>query len=76
MRELLPVFEYAYRRFGITQFVIDSLLRCGIREDDYEAQKQFSQALADFANKFPVHCHLGSLSTKRSSKIINATHWR
>jgi twinkle protein len=66
--DVLDAFRYAWKRFGCTQFVIDSLLRCGIREDDYEGQKQFSEALADFVNQFPVHVHLVAHARKVSDE--------
>lgn len=55
---LLEVFEYAYRRFGIKQFVIDSLMKCGIAEDDYNGQKIFIERLCDFAARTGAHVHL------------------
>ena len=55
---MMQVFEYAYRRHGIKQFVIDSLMKCGIAEDDYRGQKAFIETLCDFANKTGAHIHL------------------
>ena len=55
---LLEVFEYAHRRYGISVFVIDSLLKCGLAEDDYDGQKMFVERLCDFKNEFPVHVFL------------------
>jgi len=52
---LLEVFEYAHKRYGINLFIIDSLMKCGINEDDYNSQKQFIEALCDFKNTYPVH---------------------
>ena len=57
-RELIEVSKYAHRRFGVTQFVIDSLLKCGIAGDDYNEQKTFIEALSNFVSEFPVHVHL------------------
>lgn len=51
---ILEVFEYAYKRYGIKWFVIDSFMKCGIAEDDYNRQKWFIEALADFKNEFDV----------------------
>lgn len=47
--KLLPLLMYAARRYGCTRFVIDSLLRCGLAEDDYNGQKEFVSALVAFA---------------------------
>lgn len=47
---LLEVMEYCYRRYHCRVFVIDSLLKCGIADDDYVGQKQFLEQLCDFKN--------------------------
>lgn len=51
---ILEVFEYAYKRYGIRWFVIDSFMKCGIAEDDYNRQKWFIEKLTDFKNEFDV----------------------
>lgn len=56
-RELLGVMEYAAKRYGCTRFVIDSLVRCAIGEDDYDEQKEFVGELTTFAGKFG-HVHI------------------
>lgn len=48
--KLLEVMDYCYRRYGVRVFVIDSLLKCGIDEDDYVGQKRFVEQLTDFKN--------------------------
>lgn len=65
---LLEVFRYARKRYGITQFVIDSLMKCGISEDDYKGQKGFVEALADFKNEYDCHVHLVAHSRKGSDE--------
>ncbi len=55
---LLEVFLYARQRFNIDVFVIDSLMRCGIAEEDYAAQKSFVDKLCDFAKQHDCHIHL------------------
>lgn len=61
---LLKVFEYAHKRYGAKLFVVDSLLKCGIGEDDYNGQKLFVERLCDFKNKYPVHILLVTHSRK------------
>lgn len=56
-KELLAVMEYAAKRYGCTRFVIDSLVRCAIGEDDYDQQKEFVGELTTFAGKFG-HVHI------------------
>lgn len=61
---LLEVFEYAYRKYGVTVFAIDSLMKCGIGVDDYNGQKKFVERLCDFKNKFGVTIFLVTHSRK------------
>lgn len=55
---ILEVFLYARQRYGITTFVIDSFLKCGIAEEDYASQKKFIDQLCDFKNSYDCHIHL------------------
>ncbi len=55
---LIDVFEYAFRRYGVRQFVIDSLMKLGIAEDDYNGQKGVVDRLTDFCNVNNVSVHL------------------
>lgn len=56
--KILSVFEYAFYRYGIKHFVVDSLAKCGIGEDDYNRQKDFIDRLMEFAGKNNVHVHV------------------
>lgn len=66
---LMEVFEYAFRRYGVTSFVIDSLARCGISEEDYAAQKGFIDTLCAFANRLNVHVHLVTHTRKQQDEM-------
>ncbi|MBF0260435.1 MAG: toprim domain-containing protein [Magnetococcales bacterium] len=55
---LIEVFDYARRRYGVTQFVVDSLMRTGVGGDDYKAQEQAVFDLTSFAVNNAVHVHL------------------
>jgi twinkle protein len=55
---LFQAFRYAAKRYRVTHFFIDSLLKCGLAEDDYTGQKRFIEQLCDFKNEFNVHVHL------------------
>lgn len=57
-RKLIGVFRYCCAEIGITQIVIDSLMRCGIADDDYQGQKAFMDALCTLKMDYPVHIHL------------------
>ena len=58
---LIEVFRYAAKRYGITQFVIDSLMMTDVPEDGpgaFSAQKFAVQCLAGFAKQHRAHVHL------------------
>lgn len=57
-QKLLAVFRWAADKLQIKHFVIDSLMRCGIREDDYSGQKDFVDALCNFKSDYDVAVHL------------------
>jgi twinkle protein len=57
-RKVIAVMRYAIDKFGITQFVVDSLMKCVKGEDDYNAQKDFVDQLCAFAVANNVHIHL------------------
>lgn len=65
---LLEIFHYARRRYGIQLFVIDSLMKCGIGDDDYNGQKAFVDSLCDFKNKTNSHILLVTHSRKGDSE--------
>lgn len=66
---ILEVFEYAYKRYGIKWFVIDSFMKCGIDEDDYNRQKWFVERLADFKNEYNVTIALLAHPRKGESEM-------
>jgi len=58
---LLEVFEYGHRRYGCTQFVIDSLMMTDVPEDgpgSLSAQKAAIQKITGFAKRVSGHVHL------------------
>ncbi|WP_395765721.1 toprim domain-containing protein [Proteus mirabilis] len=67
-KKLLEIFQYANRRYGINLFVIDSLMKCGIDDDDYNGQKEFLDAICDFKNKTNSHVILVTHSRKSDSE--------
>lgn len=64
--DILKTFEYAFRRFGVDFFIIDSLTKLGIAEDDYNGQKAFVDELTNIAVKLSVHIILVVHSRKLS----------
>lgn len=83
-----PLFEmmrFAFRRYGVNWFIIDSLMKIKGIDDDYPAQGAFINRLQEFAKSTGVHVHLvahprkgqggtskpGLLDIKGSSVIAN-----
>lgn len=55
---LLEVFKYAYQRYGVDTFIIDSFMKLDVSEDDYKAQKTVIEQLCDFKNLYDCHIHI------------------
>jgi twinkle protein len=55
---LTAVMRYCADKLGITQFFVDSLMRCVKGEDDYNGQKDFVVGLCDVAQQTGLHVHL------------------
>lgn len=68
-KHLIAVCRWCVANLGITQFVIDSLMRCGIAETDYDGQKAFLDALCNFKNDHPVNVHLVMHSRKKDDEF-------
>lgn len=68
-QKLLGVLRYCHVELGIQQFVVDSLMRCGIADDDYNGQKAFMDALCTFRMDYPVHVHLVLHSRKLADEM-------
>jgi|TARA_Y100000310_G_scaffold344798_1_gene459593 twinkle protein len=62
---MLDAFEYARARYGVTTFVIDSLMRLGVKADDYVGQEELVFQLVDWAILKDVHIHLVAHTRKR-----------
>lgn len=55
---MLGVITYCATELGVTQFVIDSLMKCGIHADDFRNQKDFVDSLTTLAKDHQIHIHL------------------
>lgn len=62
--KLLAVIRYCADKLKMQHFVIDSLMKCGMGEDDYNAQKAFLDALCSIARDNSLHIHLVAHSRK------------
>ena len=56
--KMLAVVRYCADKLKVSHFVIDSLMKMGIPEDDYTRQKQFVDSLTATARDYSIHIHL------------------
>ena len=57
-QQVIAVARYCAVELGVTQFFIDSLMKCIPAEDDYNAQKYFVDELTALARDHNIHIHL------------------
>jgi twinkle protein len=57
-KKLLAVVRYCADQLKVSHFVIDSLMKCGMGEDDYNGQKAFVDSLTAAARDWGIHLHL------------------
>lgn len=61
---LINGMKYAINEYDARYFVIDSLVKCGLGEEDWSAQKDFVDALTNFKNEYDIHICLVAHSRK------------
>lgn len=57
-QRILALIAYAAKEKRCTHFVLDSLMRTGLAQDDYEGQRKFVNQLTNYAMQLGVHIHL------------------
>ena len=65
--DLLKVFKYAFQRYGIDAFIIDSMTNL-VRHDDYEGQQKLMEKLVDFKMSYNVTLFLVTHARKGESE--------
>jgi twinkle protein len=55
---VMAVATYIRKELGIDHLVVDSLMKCGMGADDYNAQKDFVDSLCAIARDTGLHIHL------------------
>lgn len=66
--KMIGVMRYVAEVKGVKHFILDSLLKCGIGEDDYTRQKMFVDSICTVARDTGMHIHLVAHSRKASSE--------
>lgn len=67
--KLLEAMEYAFKRHGTKLFIIDSLLKLGIREDDSDGLVEAINSFGRFAKKFGAQVWIVAHQTKPAEKF-------
>ena len=62
--KIVGVANYAARKLKCDHFIIDSMLKCGLAEDDYGGQKHLVDKLCTVARDTGIHIHLVAHSRK------------
>lgn len=65
---MIGVMRYCAEVKGCSHFVLDSLLKCGIGEDDYTGQKLFVDRICAVARDTGMHVHLVAHSRKAADE--------
>lgn len=68
--KILAVIRYCADRIKVNHFVVDSLMKCGMGEDDYNAQKAFIDSLTVVARDYGLHIHLVAHSRKAKDELV------
>lgn len=78
-RDVLDTFRYAAEKHGVWLFIIDSVMRIGIADDDYKEQGFAAAAFADFAMKHDAHLifviHENKSDAKGKGKVRGSKLW-
>ena len=71
--KVLEVIYYCAEKLGVKLMVIDSLMKCGINEDDLNKQKAFANKLSVAARDLGIHLFLVAHSRKTANENDNAS---
>lgn len=69
------VIEYVTNELGVTHFVLDSLMKCGINTDDLSGQKNFVDRLCAIAKDTKCHIHLVAHDRKPDDETKKPSRW-
>ena len=72
-KKVLEVIYYCAEKLNVKIMVIDSLMKCGIAEDDLNRQKKFLDDLAVAARDLNIHLFIVAHSRKTNSDYEHAT---
>jgi twinkle protein len=65
---MLEVFDFARKKYGCDQFIVDSLMRLGIASDDHVGQEKAMFTMVDWAVSSDVHLHIVAHARKGTAQ--------
>ena len=71
--KVLEVIYYCAEKLNVKLMVIDSLMKCGINEDDLNKQKSFANKLAVASRDLGIHIFIVAHSRKTANEHDNAS---
>ena len=72
--DIIEVFSYAARRYGVKLFCLDSVMCVDVDEGDLDSVKKVMQKLAKFVMKYDCHLFLVAHSKKPDEKRPESKH--
>jgi twinkle protein len=67
---IIPVIKRGIEELGVTQVVIDSLMKLGMGVDDYNGQKEAMDALQTLSQQTGVHIHVVAHAKKKEDEKV------
>ena len=67
---VLEVVYYSAEKLKCSQIILDSFMKCGIDEQDYQQHKKFIDQLCIAARDLKIHIHLVAHARKRSDDLM------
>ena len=65
--DVIALCRYAAIELKVDHIVIDSLMKCGIKSDDFNHQKAFVDQVQSIPHQYPLHLHLVAHARKGDS---------
>lgn len=65
---VIAVITYCAEQLGVSQFLVDSMMKIVADEDDYNSQKKFTGRLQNLARDLNIHIHLVTHAKKKEDE--------
>ena len=76
LEPMMNTWEYAARKYGVSHFVLDSMLKLkDVKQDDFDTQREMLNRLNRFAKEYGAHVHLVCHDKKPDSRHPKEKFW-